>query len=285
MLFTQGGLKAGDSRARAGRRRRRRHRADRAGPRRRPAGLGDQPRRGQAGPGARARRARGVREQRQAARQGRRGDGDRRPGHLVALDPVAASRRHHRDQRYDERAEARRRRADPDLLPPAAGHRLDDGHPRRAGRARADARRHRRPAADRPGAADGEGPRRASPRWPTATCSARSSSPADAVEPRSSLSRRRVVEPASQVASRSTGTSKSGWRSTNSCSRSASQATLTSSSPRRLRSSSMPRSVKYMARSRPASARTPAQQRLLLLDVPAVLTRPPGRSTPARETR
>ena len=41
------------------------------------------------------------------------------------------------------------------------------------------ARRHRRPAADRPDAADG--PRRAtgSPRWPTATCSARSSSPAD----------------------------------------------------------------------------------------------------------
>ena len=87
MLFTQGGLKAGDTvlvqgagggvatalitLARAGG----------------PAGAGDQPRRGQAGPGAGDRRARGLRVRRAAAGQGRRGDGDRRPGHLVALDP------------------------------------------------------------------------------------------------------------------------------------------------------------------------------------------------------
>ncbi len=50
---------------------------------------------------------------------------------------------------------------------------------------------------------------------------------------------------ASQVASRSTAVSNSGWRSTKTCSRSASQARLTSSSPRRPASSSMPRSVKY----------------------------------------
>jgi NADPH:quinone reductase-like Zn-dependent oxidoreductase len=42
-----------------------------------------------------------------AAGQGRRGDGDRRPGDLVALDPVPAPRRRHRDLRDDVRAEAR----------------------------------------------------------------------------------------------------------------------------------------------------------------------------------
>ena len=78
----------------AGRRRRRRDRADRAGPGRRAQGAGHQPRRGQAGPGARDRRPRGVRVRRAAADEGRRGHGDRRPGHLVALDPGAASRRH-----------------------------------------------------------------------------------------------------------------------------------------------------------------------------------------------
>jgi 3-hydroxyisobutyrate dehydrogenase len=50
---------------------------------------------------------------------------------------------------------------------------------------------------------------------------------------------------ASQVASRSTGTSKSGFSSTNCWNRAASQATDTCSSPRRDSSSSMPRSVKY----------------------------------------
>lgn len=52
---------------------------------------------------------------------------------------------------------------------------------------------------------------------------------------------------ASQVARRSTGTSKSGFRSTNVRSCSASHSNVTSSSPRRFSSSSIPRSVKYMA--------------------------------------
>src|SRR3954463_2704608 len=50
---------------------------------------------------------------------------------------------------------------------------------------------------------------------------------------------------ASHVASRSTGTSKSGNWSTNACIWSASQASVTCSSPRRSASSSSPRSVKY----------------------------------------
>ena len=52
---------------------------------------------------------------------------------------------------------------------------------------------------------------------------------------------------ASQLASRSTATSKPGLRSTKSRSRPASQATETWSSPRRSSSSSMPRSVKYIS--------------------------------------
>ena len=68
MLFNRGGLDGGRHRAGAGRRRRRGHRADRAGPRRRAEGAGHQPRRGQAGQGARARRARGLRVRRPAAR-------------------------------------------------------------------------------------------------------------------------------------------------------------------------------------------------------------------------
>ena len=52
-------------------------------------------------------------------RQGRRGDGDRGPRDLVALDPLAAPGRHDRHLRHDVGPEARRRRADPDLLPPA----------------------------------------------------------------------------------------------------------------------------------------------------------------------
>ena len=54
---------------------------------------------------------------------------------------------------------------------------------------------------------------------------------------------------ASHVASRSTGTSKSGLRSTNVRSCSASHSKVTSSWPRRFSSSSMPRSVKYNSRS------------------------------------
>ena len=135
MLFTQGGLKAGDTvlvqgagggvatalitLARAGGLKVLRH----------------QPRRGQAQARARDRGARGLRVRRAAAGQGRRRDGDRRAGHLVALDPVAASGRRHRHLRYDVRPQARRRRAHPHLLPPAEGDRLDDGHPHRARRA------------------------------------------------------------------------------------------------------------------------------------------------------
>ena len=72
------------------------------------------------------------------------------------------------------RSAARRRRADPDLLPPAQRDRLDHGHPHRAGLAGLAARRVGRPAADRPDHPDDRRPRRASPRWPTATSSARS---------------------------------------------------------------------------------------------------------------
>ena len=56
--------------------------------------------------------------------------------------------------------EPRRRRADPDLLPPALGDRLDDGDPRRAGRAGDLPRLDRHQAAHRPRAADGPGPGR-----------------------------------------------------------------------------------------------------------------------------
>ena len=176
MLFTQGGLKAGDTRAGAGRRRGSGDGADHPGPGRWPAGVRDQPRRVQACAGARDRRARGLRVRRAAAGEGRRRDGDRGPRHLVALDPVAASRRLDRGQRYDVGPEGRRRRADPDLLPPAARDRLHHGHPRRARLARHPARRHRHPAADRPHPDHVEGAARGSRRWPRATSSARSSS-------------------------------------------------------------------------------------------------------------
>ena len=92
MLFTQGGLKAGRHGAGPGRRRRRRDRADRARAGRRPAGLRDQPRRVEAGQGARARCARGVRVRRAAAGQGRRGHGDRRPGDLDSTRSARCAR-------------------------------------------------------------------------------------------------------------------------------------------------------------------------------------------------
>ena len=166
-------------RAGAGRRRRGGHRADRAGARRRAAGLGDQPRRGQA---------------RRALELGAHEVFDsnaKLPGKVDAvMETVGRATWSHsirslrpggsdRHQRYDERPEARRRRADPDLLPAAARDRLDDGHPRRAGVARADARRHRRASAHRPDAADGAGARRLRRDGRAATCSARSSSPGD----------------------------------------------------------------------------------------------------------
>ena len=51
----------------------------------------------------------------------RRGHGDGRPGDVAALDPIAATGRNARDEWHDVRPPARRRRAHPDLLPPAAG--------------------------------------------------------------------------------------------------------------------------------------------------------------------
>ena len=121
----------------AGRRRRRRDRGDRA--RRAPAGLRvyatsrDEAKRGA---GARARRARGVRVRRAAARarstpSSRPSGGRRGRTRCKSLRPGGT----HRHLRRDRRARSSRRRADPRLLPAAAGHRLDDGHPRRAGRA------------------------------------------------------------------------------------------------------------------------------------------------------
>ena len=172
-----GRLQARRHRAGAGRRRRRRHRADRAGAGRRPQGAGHQPRRVQAAAGARARCPRGVRDRPAAADHRRRGDGDRRPGDLAALDPVAAGRRHPGDERRDLGQRRRRHGPDPDLLPAAQGRRLDDGHPRRARVARLDARRDRRPPGHRPHAPDGARRARASPRWRRASSSARSSSP------------------------------------------------------------------------------------------------------------
>ena len=56
--------------------------------------------------------------------------------------------------------EARRRRAHPHLLPPAPGDRLHHGHPGRAGLAGQPARRDRHPAPRRPHPADGRRPRR-----------------------------------------------------------------------------------------------------------------------------
>ena len=153
----------------AGRRRRRRHRADRAGP---------------------GRRARVLATSRDEAKRARALEigahevfesGARLPEKVDAvMETVGRATWSHSiralrpggtivTQRHDVGAEPRRRRADPDLLPAAAGDRLDDGHPRRAGRAGPDARRDRHPAADRPDAADGPTPARASPRWPRAT--------------------------------------------------------------------------------------------------------------------
>ena len=157
MLYTPGRSQARRQRPGAGRRRWRGDGADRARPGRRPAGLRHQPRRGQAQARARPRRPRGLREQRAAAAARRRRHGDGRQGDLVAQRQVAAPRRHAGRVRYDERAGRRERRADPGVLPPAAGDRLDHGHPPGARGADRPARRERRPPGDRPGAADGAG--------------------------------------------------------------------------------------------------------------------------------
>ena len=99
---------------------------------RRPARVGDEPRRGEARAGARARRARRVRERRAAARAGRRGDRDGRRGDLEALAAVAAARRHARRLGLHQRPGPVRRAA-ARVLPPAEHRRLDDGHARGAG--------------------------------------------------------------------------------------------------------------------------------------------------------
>ena len=87
-----GWAEARRERARPGRRRRCGDRADHAGPSRRAAGLGDQPRRDQACPRAGARRPRGLRVRRPASRARRRSHGDRRQGDLVPLGQVAQAR-------------------------------------------------------------------------------------------------------------------------------------------------------------------------------------------------
>ena len=180
MLFTQGGLKPGDSvlvQGAGGGVATALIALGRAGG---PAGLRDQPRRGQAA-SARSSSA-PTRSFESGARLPERVDavmetvGEATWSHsLKSLRPGGTLV----DLRRDQRPEPRQRRADPGLLPAAAGDRLDDGHPRRARGADRAARRERRPPGDRPGAADGAGRATGSPRWPAATSSARSSSPAD----------------------------------------------------------------------------------------------------------
>ena len=85
MLFTQGAMKPGETVLVQGAGGGRGHGPDHAGPSRRTAGLGHQPRRDQARPRARARRARGLRVRRPASRARRRRHGERGQGDLVAL--------------------------------------------------------------------------------------------------------------------------------------------------------------------------------------------------------
>ena len=96
----------------------------------------------------------------------------------------------------------------------------------------------------------------ASQGWPRVPRGRRAADPDDGRGPRQSSSSR-----ASQLASRSTGTSNSGCRSTNVTSCPASHSRVTSSSPRRRTSSSMPRSVSYT----PALLERPVHERALLL--------------------
>ena len=233
------------------------------GPRGRAAGVGDQPRRGEAGARAGAGRRPGLRARRPAARAGGRGDGDRRRGDLGHSLKVAAPGRHGRDLRCDQRRRSRRPSSTAifflqlSVIGSTMGTRGGAG----AGWSPSWSPG---PAADRPGAAHDEA-REGSPPWTTATSSARSSSPAMSrplrlpgfnvignpllmaiqreTEVRALHMMKLETAPmtsvlgsssrASQVASRSTAVSNSGLRSTNSCSRSASQARVTSSSPRR----------------------------------------------------
>ena len=90
---------------------------------------------------------------------------------LRAVKPGRQGDRHRRNERPEPAGRAAAR-----LLPAAADHRLDDGQPRRAPAADALLRRARDRARDRPRPADEPTPAKASPRWPPARWSARSSS-------------------------------------------------------------------------------------------------------------
>ena len=129
MLFRTGRRDPGPAGARAGRRRRAGHGGDPARRGRGARGDRDQPLRGAPGAraGARCRRGGGARDARAA---GRRGAGERRQGHLVALGPVGAAGRDHRRRGRHQRGR-RTGRADADLLPGDHRRRHDDGVARR----------------------------------------------------------------------------------------------------------------------------------------------------------
>ena len=74
----------------------------------------------------------GVRVRRPAARQGRRGDGDRRRGDVDPLDQLPAPGRDASSSAARLGRRSAQGRADQDLLPPAARGRLHDGEPRRS---------------------------------------------------------------------------------------------------------------------------------------------------------
>ena len=179
MLFTNSGRAARRHGAGAGRGRRRRHGPGAARNRGRAPDVGDQPGCRPRRAGGRARRRPCLRERGPAARAGRRGHGDGRGGHLVALGEQPAPRRHHRHLRRHVRRRPRQGRADQDLLQAAAGHRVDDGHPRRARAAGPLRRRRRHRAAGRLGATARAGPRGLRADGRRARSRARSSSPSD----------------------------------------------------------------------------------------------------------
>src|SRR4029453_17528683 len=131
----------------------------RRGRRARVPDVGDRPQGGEAGCRARAGGGAGVRDRCTAAGAGGWRHGDRRRGHVVAQHQVAQARRRGGDLGSDDRLQPGRR-AQPDLLHPAVGHRLDHGYPRGAGVAHRDVPRHRRPAADRRRTAADPGPGR-----------------------------------------------------------------------------------------------------------------------------
>ena len=96
-----------------------------------PAGLGDRAHRGEAAGRAAVRRPRRVRLRRPAARTGRCGHGDGRRGDLVAFAALAQARRAMVISGATSGFQPDGDRAEPDLLPVAVDHRLDDGHPGR----------------------------------------------------------------------------------------------------------------------------------------------------------